>query len=231
MAGSLFKAEQPNYSALTNIGLERLYQIEGNPETQATPIADLYVIKRPVYADLRGSFSELYGYHTNVALRKQGVDFTRVQTNLSESASMVWRGLHFEPEGKFITLISGSALCVWTDLRIGSETYGTLFALSLSGTPVDGMQTSVYIPPGVANGFLALEPVTYHYLVSEFYPSLPNGSGVALRYNDPHVVSGLNEYLAVATMAWPLDGIIVSERDAGGVSFSEAVELYRQFSG
>ena len=74
----------------------------------------------------------------------------------SLSKKNVLRGLHFQikkPQGKLISVIKGEIFDVAVDLRKNSKSYGKHFSIRLS----EKNCTSVFIPPGVAHGFLALK--------------------------------------------------------------------------
>jgi dTDP-4-dehydrorhamnose 3,5-epimerase len=62
-----------------------------------------------------------------------------------------------------------------------------------------GAEVGLYIPPGVAHGFQALEDATLTYLVDRSYD--PDDE-LGLAWDDPAVGAG-----------WPLDDPILSDRD------------------
>jgi dTDP-4-dehydrorhamnose 3,5-epimerase len=104
------------------------------------------------YNDNRGSFEETYNI----------IDFSRLelptewcQDNLSVSKIKTVRGLHIQrhnPQGKLVRCIKGSLLDVWVDLRRESKTFCRWECEVLS----EGINKSIYIPPGCAHGFLSL---------------------------------------------------------------------------
>lgn len=111
-----------------------------------------------IHWDHRGAFSEIYKRSEYPSMR---------QSNVSMSYKNVVRGLHFQTtkaQGKLVRALSGAVLDVVLDLRVGSETYGKIESFLLKP---DGL--SVYIPPGFAHGFWALEDSLFHYSCTEEY--------------------------------------------------------------
>ena len=74
----------------------------------------------------------------------------------SVSAEGVLRGMHFQiPPADYTKLaycVAGEVLDVVVDLRLGSRTFGRCASFLLSATDGD----SVYIPSGLAHGFVSL---------------------------------------------------------------------------
>lgn len=210
--------EQPTQT-IESVGNNLLREIPDHEGYFETPINGLTVINRPVYSDERGSFSEVY----NARMREEimnitGISFTAAQANLSVSAPEVGRGLHFEPEHKLISIASGNILGIWVDLRVDSQTKGTIYIKHIS--PGE----SVFIPSGIANGFYCLpgEEVKYFYLVSELYSDLPAGSGQALSLFDPDVIDAISSQLDGTGLTWPPEGMIISDRDKEGLTLHGA---------
>lgn len=113
------------------------------------------------YLDQRGYFTELS--------RESATDLRFKQVNLSCSSLGTVRGLHFQtvnPQGKFIAVISGEVIDVVVDLRVGSPTYGVLESFRLKD-----MNQMVYVPPGFAHGFWALDKSFFYYQCTTEYHS------------------------------------------------------------
>lgn len=107
-----------------------------------------------IHPDERGSFSEIIR-DTDSAL---GEKF--VQTNVSESKRGVLRGLHFQkeaPQGKLITVLSGGIIDFGVDLRQQSPTKENFVAIPMY------FADCLYIPPGCAHGFYAINNSTVMY--------------------------------------------------------------------
>ncbi|WBT09967.1 bifunctional dTDP-4-dehydrorhamnose 3,5-epimerase family protein/NAD(P)-dependent oxidoreductase [Corynebacterium sp. SCR221107] len=172
-----------------------------------SPIAGLKVIDLSVFGDNRGWFKENWQREKLVALGLD--DFGPVQNNISFNAQAgVTRGLHAEPWDKFISVASGSVFGAWCDLRSGSATYGQVF------TTVITPDVAVFVPRGVANGFQALEPTAYTYLVNDHWSADAQYSFVNLA--DPAL-----------GIAWPipLDEAELSDKDKQHPVLADAVPV------
>jgi dTDP-4-dehydrorhamnose 3,5-epimerase len=140
----------------------------------------LWLIKSPVFSDERGYFFEAYHYRI---FKDFGIDTTFVQDNQSLSARNVLRGLHFQnppyEQGKLVRVVHGQALDVVVDIRKGSPTFGK-HVMVILGHPNHDM---LWIPPGFAHGFLALENDTIFYYKCTNYYHRNSESGII--WNDP----------------------------------------------
>jgi dTDP-4-dehydrorhamnose 3,5-epimerase len=101
-------------------------------------------------------------------------------------------------------VLQGAVLDVAVDLRRSSPTYGQHIKIVLSAQNA----TQLYIPPGFAHGFLALEDHTlFSYKCTAAYYQASEG---CLHYNDPDL-----------HIDWELtDSPLLSPKDALGVAFS-----------
>jgi dTDP-4-dehydrorhamnose 3,5-epimerase len=161
-----------------------------------------------VFADERGSMREIWrdswGYPV-----APGIRF--VQGNVSHSQAGVLRGLHFHRrQDDFWVLLSGRAVVALVDLR--SATPGSLQAGTRPPVMLFEMRpdSTVYIPTGIAHGFLALEPLTLMYLVSNEYDGTDE---LGFAWNDPD-----------AAIDWPGSAPILSPRDQSNPSLRELLE-------
>jgi len=157
------------------------------------------VIIRPrVFRDPRGFFAELYKRTSYLA---EGIPYDFVQVNMSFSRRGVVRGLHYQlrpmEQGKLVTVLRGRILDVAVDIRMGSPWFGRFVAVELSAEkPV-----LLWVPPGFAHGFQAIEDSLVLYLVTKEYS--PEHER-CIAWND--------EELGIP---WPLPGeAIVSEKDS-----------------
>ncbi len=176
-------------------------------QVQETSIPGVLILQFPVHRDERGFFQEAY---RRDALREAGIDIDWPQDNLSVSARNVVRGLHYQivrPQAKLVHVVHGAVFDVAVDIRKSSPTLGRHFEIEL--TAGDG--TALYLPTGIAHGFVALAPMTtFFYKVSE--PHYPPGERTIL-WNDPELC-----------ICWPIPpaDAIVSEKDRRGVSLRSA---------
>jgi dTDP-4-dehydrorhamnose 3,5-epimerase len=163
-----------------------------------------------VHADTRGHFLETWNQRTLAAL---GIDAHFVQENLSRSVRGVLRGLHYQAphaQGKLLRVLSGVMYDVVVDLRRASATFGQWRGLHLRADE----QRTLWVPPGLAHGFLALsEQVEVLYAVTDYYA--PEAEHTLL-WNDPAL--GIEWPLAEAGVDTPL----LSPKDALGAPLARA---------
>ena len=124
------------------------------------------------------------------------------------------RGLHFqiEPfaEEKIVLCVQGAIFDVIIDLRPQSKTFGKWASFELSSE--NGLQ--FYLPKGIAHGFQTVKPDTIiQYCLTSSYSK---ESAFSIDpFSDVHIT-------------WPLEAFSISDRDARGLSFSEAAKKYAQ---
>ena len=167
-----------------------------------TAFPEVKIIKRKIYPDARGSFSELFNSENYLQFFLNGI----AQTNLSESNVGVIRGLHWQTEpfsqGKLISCLAGSVFDVVVDLRKSSSTFGKHINFQLSSN----MGEAVWIPPGFAHGFQSLEPNTkFLYFTSTHY-SLKSSK----------CINPLDSQLAIN---WPISSSTLSNADSNAPKF------------
>lgn len=171
-----------------------------------TKLEGCFVLEHKTYHDRRGIFWESYNKNVFKKLTKLSISF--VQDNLSFSQKGVLRGLHFQKapfaQAKLIQVINGEVLDVIVDLRTESKTFGQHICLKMnSDNP-----RSVFIPKGMAHGFLALsDEVCFQYKCDEFYNPQAE-SGIAFDDGDLDIDWG-----------YPKEKIILSEKDKNLPSF------------
>lgn len=177
-------------------------------QAQATKIPDVFVIEPRVFGDARGFFYESFNQQVFEAKVGQKVDF--VQDNHSKSARDVLRGLHFQlpphAQGKLVRVVQGEVFDVAVDIRKASPTFGQWVGVHLSAEN----KRQLWIPPGLAHGFLVLsETAEFLYKTTDYYaPALER----CLRWDDPTL-----------NIAWPLAGRApqLSAKDSQGLSLAE----------
>lgn len=133
----------------------------------STPIQDLWLYEPDVYRDDRGYFTEAYNRNQ---FRDQGITATFVQDNQAWSSYGVIRGLHYQTgafaQAKLVRVIEGRVIDVVVDIRPGSDTYGQVFAVELSGENM----LQLYIPRGFAHGYSVLSATAlFFYKCDNFY--------------------------------------------------------------
>lgn len=143
------------------------------------------------FADDRGRFVEIF--------RKEWFPqrtWDIVQSNRSESAAGVLRGLHYHHhQVDYWHVVRGKIRAALVDLRRNSPAFGSSEMIEMGQEDMLGL----YIPVGVAHGFVSLTPATLLYFVDNYYDGADE-FGIA--WDDPAL--GLD---------WPFEAPIVSERD------------------
>ena len=144
-------------------------------------------------------------------VRELGIEAQFVQENHSRSAAGTLRGLHYQllhPQGKLLRVVRGALFDVVVDLRASSPTFGRSASIRL----YERHKQSLWVPPGFAHGFLALEEDTQViYAVTDYW--YPEDERV-LRWDDP-----------LLGIQWPLPvdvALTLSERDRTGIALKDA---------
>ncbi len=171
-----------------------------------TAIPDVKLIEPKVFGDDRGFFLESWNEN---AFDAAGITARFVQDNHSRSARGVLRGMHYQmgpAQGKLIRVVNGAVFDVVVDMRASSATYGEWVGYELSSRNY----RMLWVPPGVAHGFLTLEDGTdFLYKCTEFYAPAAEH---CLAWDD-----------AAVGIDWPLQGMtpVVSDKDRAGLSFAD----------
>lgn len=114
----------------------------------------VFIIQVRRFVDARGEFVKTF--HEEM-FREIGIDVNWQEDFFSVSKAGVLRGMHFQlpphDHEKLVYCISGRILDVVLDLRKTSEFYGQARSIELSSSDPH----LVFIPKGMAHGFLALE--------------------------------------------------------------------------
>lgn len=149
------------------------------------------------HTDSRGSFTELW---------RSSWASEMAQANVSRSSANVLRGLHFHRRQSDLWIVlEGRAFVALVDLRA---------AIPEAGHPPTetlelGVSDALFLPPMVAHGFLALEPLMLVYLVTQEYDGTDE---LGFAWDD-----------SLAAIDWPDQSPIVSERDAANPNLLDAL--------
>lgn len=173
-----------------------------------THLKGCYVLEPKFFEDERGIFFESYKKNDFEEVTGQSIDF--VQYNQSISKLGVLRGLHLQTgkfaQSKLITVVKGEILDVVVDFRKDSKTFGQHFKFKLS----DKNKTSVFIPKGMAHGFLTLSAEAVFIYKCDNYYNPASESGIL--YSD--------ETLNI-DWEYPKEALILSEKDKKLPRFKE----------
>ena len=165
---------------------------------------DLFLIKNKSFKDNRGYFKEL--------IRENVINKKFPFLVMSFSKKNVIRGLHVQTinsQGKFISVLKGKIFDVAIDLRKNSKTFGRVYKCILS----EKNNTSIYVPPGFAHGFQALE--NENYIVYSCTKYRNKKSETTIKFNDKEL-----------NIKWPSKKFIMSAKDKKGISLSEFKKKY-----
>jgi dTDP-4-dehydrorhamnose 3,5-epimerase len=172
---------------------------------QGTEIPGVVVVEPELALDERGAFArvwcprELADHGLNPALAQCSMSWNRRKGTL--------RGMHQQlppyAEAKLVRVTRGALFDVAVDLRPDSPTFRRWFGCELS----DSNRRMLYIPEGLAHGFLTLaEGTEVLYLISEFHhPEAARG----VRWDDP-----------AFAIEWPGRPAVISERDRSYPDFT-----------
>lgn len=168
-------------------------------------LPEVLLIEPRLFGDDRGWFFESFNlarFRTEAGL--PDVEF--VQDNHSRSAAGVLRGLHYQlpphAQGKLVRVVAGAILDVAVDIRRSSPQFGQWVAETLTADN----KLQLYVPPGFAHGFVALEDGTeVIYKTTDYYAPQAERS---IRWDDPQIAvdwpQGLNPVLAAKDAGAPL---------------------------
>ncbi len=162
------------------------------------PIHGAYVIDPERLEDERGFFARTWCQHE---FETHGLNTAFVQCNISfNSKRETLRGMHYQvaphAEAKLVRCTAGAIYDVIVDLRPDSRTFCKWFAVELTAEN----RLMLYIPEGLAHGFLTLQDNTeVFYQISEYHaPECARG----VRWNDP-----------AFDIHWPGQVQVISMRD------------------
>lgn len=174
----------------------------------ATPIAGVLVLEPRVFGDRRGFVLESFNQQ---AFDAAVAPHTFVQDSHSRSSRGVLRGLHHQlgahAQGKLVRVVHGAVFDVAVDIRRGSATFGRWFGTELSGEN----HRQVWLPPGMAHGFLVLsDSADFLYKATGYYAPQAERS---IRWDDPAI-----------GIEWPALGAppLLSAKDAAAPPLADA---------
>lgn len=176
-------------------------------ELIATAIEGVLIIEPKVFGDDRGFFFESWN---EAGFAAAGLPLGFVQDNHSRSARGILRGMHYQnpgPQGKLVRVVTGAVFDAVVDLRRSSPSFGKWVGVELSAAN----KRMLWVPPGMAHGFLSLEDGT-DFLYKCTAPYQPAHEH-CLAWDDPSV-----------GITWPIDGMtpLLSAKDQQGTSLAKA---------
>ena len=166
---------------------------------QRTAVDGVFRVAAQPQRDERGAFARL---HCPEEFAAAGIAFAPVQTSLScNPHTGTLRGMHYQTaphaETKLVRCVRGRVFDVAVDLRPASPSYRRWVGLELSADNL----LALYIPEGVAHGFLTLEADTD--VLYQISPAYAPGHEAGVRWDDP-----------AFGVVWPEPPQLISPRDA-----------------
>lgn len=165
---------------------------------EPTGLGGVVLVHPERHADERGFFARTWCAREFEAA---GISSGLAQCSVSwNEHRYTLRGMHWEAapqrESKLVRCTRGAIFDVAVDLRAESPTYLSHLGVELGADD----HRALFIPPGVAHGFLTLEERTeVLYQMDSFYaPEAERGA----RWDDPAFAIG-----------WPAEPVVISERD------------------
>ena len=165
-----------------------------------TTVDGAYLLELEPSEDERGYFARV---KSREAFESRGLVSDLSESSISYNRRRATlRGMHYQAapheETKLVTCVGGRIFDVIVDLRKNSSSYMQSYGIELSPEK----RRSLYVPAGVAHGFLTLadDSYVYYQIGGEYAPEAARG----IRWDDP----ALN-------VDWPLVPEVVSERDRG----------------
>ncbi|MFO7256805.1 MAG: dTDP-4-dehydrorhamnose 3,5-epimerase family protein [Bacteroidota bacterium] len=176
-------------------------------EFSPTSIDGCFEIRPRVLTDHRGTFSKLF--HSEAFIDK-GLVHKFSDVDYIASPRNTLRGLHFHPYHEEYALLvscaSGSVLHVVVDLRRDSKTRGKVYSVTLESSKGN----TLYIPAGVAHGFLSQADDTTLLTLSSHRPGARNGI-----------------HWQSINFDWPVENPVVSEDDQSLMTLAEFESRFR----
>ena len=164
----------------------------------STEIDGAYLVEWQSFDDERGYFARTRSDEEFAALGLNN-NLSECSVSFNERRGTL-RGMHYQAsphqETKLVMCIGGLIFDALIDLRPDSPTYRKTFAAELSLTN----RRMLYVPAGVAHGFLSLEDNSYvqYQIGGDYAPDAARG----VRWNDPQF--GID---------WPMQPSVISDRD------------------
>ena len=144
-------------------------------------IQNVVLVHLDEHKDNRGMFLETY--------RREWLPLGRemIQGNRADRSAGSVVGLHYHlHQADYWYIPFGSCRIVLHDIREGSPTYGHTLSINVGYENEHGYfrHLGVFIPPGVAHGFVALTDMTITYMVDNYYNS---NDELGILWSDPEI--------------------------------------------
>ena len=173
---------------------------------ETLPLDGAFLLRPDAHVDQRGAFARTFCHQTFAAAGLE-TEIRQCSTSFNTHKHTL-RGMHYQAapdeETKLVRCTRGAAHHVLVDLRPNSATRGQWTSAELNADN----RHALYIPKGVAHGFLTLCDATeIYYQMSTDYVA-ERASGV--RWDDP-----------AFAITWPAAPAVISERDASWPDYQD----------
>lgn len=157
-----------------------------------TKLKGVFKIQPKIFPDQRGSYSPTLLVSEFEQATNTRFNLVQIATSLNSERG-IFRGLHYQTppnaQGKLVMATEGVVLDIVLDIRRKSPTFGQHVAEVLTAKE----QNQLWIPPGFAHGYLALEKNSrFTYLVTDGLYSPQNERGINIL--DPSLLIRLPLY-------------------------------------
>ena len=187
---------------IEELGREVCCPHTGAPDTRMkfipTNIEGAYLLEWETLDDDRGYFART---RSNKEYSELGLNNDLSECSVSfNNRRGTLRGMHYQAppheETKLVMCVSGLIFDALVDLRPGSKTYLATCSAELSLAN----RRMLYVPAGVAHGFMTLEDNSYVYyqIGGDYMPDAARG----VRWDDP-----------AFSIEWPMQPIVLADRD------------------
>lgn len=168
----------------------------------STRVQGVKFVQLQAFGDERGRFLETFRKDWFPERR-----WEKFQTNVSYSSAGVLRGLHFHyRQVDYWFCVQGTIRVVLADVRPDSPTFRQTEAVEIG----EQNPLGIFIPVGVAHGFLALTEAALTYVVDNYYDGTDE-HGVA--WDDPELAAD-----------WGAQAPILSGRDRANPRLAELAQ-------
>lgn len=181
---------------------------------ESEDIKDVITVNLDAHGDNRGLFIETY--------RREWFPLGRemIQGNRANRSAGSLVGLHYHlHQADYWYIPFGGCRVVLHDIRDGSPTYRNTLSIDVGQTQVhqDFRHIGIFIPPGVAHGFVALTDMTITYMVDNYYNA---NDELGILWSDPEIKTD-----------WVYENPNLSTRDMNNPLIKEIPERLRPIYG
>lgn len=175
-------------------------------KSQALTVDGAYLVVPEPLNDERGLFARLFCAETFAELGLES-NIRQCSTSFNRHKHTL-RGMHYQAspdeETKIVRCTRGAAFHAIVDLRPDSPSYRQWASAELNGDN----RHMLYVPKGVAHGFLTLADATeiFYQMSTDYAPDSASG----VRWDDP-----------AFGVTWPATPAVISERDAAYADYPD----------